>query len=95
MIRTRRVPPRRRTLDDIFAESDELGLLRVAPAATSAPSADQRLITALQNIEAFVRDKGREPDETADDLSEATLAVQLASLRQDKGHAEDLLTGIL
>ncbi|MGY4878983.1 GIY-YIG nuclease family protein [Vreelandella aquamarina] len=90
MIRTRREPPKRKTLDDILAEGDELGLLRVAPAATSVPSADQRLITALQNIEAFVRDKGREPDETADDLSEATLAVQLASLRQDKDHAEGL-----
>lgn len=90
MIRTRREPPKRKTLDDIFAEPDDLGLLRVAPSATSAPSADQRLITALQNIEAFVRDKGREPDETADDLSEATLAVQLASLRRDKDHAEGL-----
>lgn len=83
MIRTRREPPKRRTLDDIFAEPDELGLLNVAPPRSSAPSADQRLVATLQGIEAFVTQHGREPQQDAKDLSEATLAVSLAALRRD------------
>jgi hypothetical protein len=90
MIRTRREPPKRRTLDDIFAESDELGLLNVAPPKSSAPSADQRLVATLQGIEAFVTQHGREPQKDAKDLNEATLAVQLAALRSDPAKVEGL-----
>lgn len=90
MIRTRREPPKQRTLDDIFAESDELGLLTVAPPKSSAPSADQRLVASLQGIEAFVTQQGREPQKDAKDLNEATLAVQLAALRGDPAKVEGL-----
>ncbi|WP_299230837.1 GIY-YIG nuclease family protein [uncultured Halomonas sp.] len=90
MIRTRREPPKRRTLDDIFAEPDELGLLKVAPPRSSAPSADQRLVATLQGIEAFVNEQGREPQVDASDLTEATLAVQLAALRSDPAKVEGL-----
>ena len=90
MIRTRREPPKRRTLDDIFAESDELGLLKVAPPKSLAPSADQRLVATLQGIEAFVTQHGREPQKDAKDLNEATLAVQLAALRSDPAKVEGL-----
>jgi hypothetical protein len=90
MIRTRREPPKRRTLDEIFAESDELGLLNVAPPKSSAPSADQRLVATLQNIEAFVTQHGREPQKDAKDLNEATLAVSLSALRSDPAKVEGL-----
>ncbi|CAM3467814.1 GIY-YIG nuclease family protein [Halomonas lysinitropha] len=90
MIRTRREPPKRRSLDDIFAESDELGLLTVAPPRSSAPSSDQRLVATLQNIEAFVTKNGRKPQQDAKDLNEATLAVQLAALRRDLSKVEGL-----
>jgi hypothetical protein len=90
MIRTRREPPKRRTLDDIFAESDELGLLKVAPPKSSAPSADQRLLATLRGIEAFVTQHGREPQKDAKDLNEATLAVQLAALRSDPAKVDGL-----
>jgi hypothetical protein len=90
MIRTRREPPKRRTLDDIFAESDELGLLNVAPPKSSAPSADQRLVATLQGIEGFVTQHGREPQKDAKDINEATLAVHLAALRSDPAKVEGL-----
>ncbi|XKH61344.1 GIY-YIG nuclease family protein [Halomonas sediminis] len=92
MIRTHRDPSKQPTLDDIFDEPDELGLLNVAPRPASTPSADQRLVATLHGIEAFVRDFGREPQQDADDLSEAMLAVQLAALRGNPEHAE-LLVG--
>ncbi|MGM0987756.1 MAG: GIY-YIG nuclease family protein [Pseudomonadota bacterium] len=90
MIRTRREPLKQRTLEDIFAESDELGLLTVAPPRSSAPSADQRLVATLQGIEAFVNEHGREPQEDAKDLKEATLAAHLAALRNDPAKVEGL-----
>lgn len=90
MIRTRREPPKRRTLDDIFAESDELGLLKVAPPRSSAPSSDQRLVATLQDIEAFVTQHEREPQGDSKDLNEATLAVKLAALRSDPAKVEGL-----
>ncbi|MBF7052430.1 GIY-YIG nuclease family protein [Halomonas sp. KAO] len=83
MIRTRREAPKRRTLDDIFATPDELGLLAVTPPKSSAPSADQRMVATLQGIEVFMDTHGREPQEDATDLNEATLAVSLAALRSD------------
>lgn len=91
MIRTRRDPPKRRTLDDIFAEPDELDLLTVAPLRSSTPSADQRLVATLQGIEAFVTQHGYEPQEDAEDLNEATLAVQLAALRSDPAKVKGLV----
>lgn len=87
MIRTRRQPVKRRTLDDIFAEEDTLGLLDVEPAGASAPTADERLIISLQAITAFVSRQGREPYQDADSIDEATLAVQLAALRAKPEHA--------
>ncbi|MCE9666131.1 GIY-YIG nuclease family protein [Halomonas sp. M5N1S17] len=90
MIRTRRELPKRRTLDDIFTESDELGLLKLAPPSPSAPSADQRLVATLQGIEAFVTQHGREPQKDVEDINEATLAVQLAALRSDPAKVEGL-----
>lgn len=90
MIRTRRKLFKRRTLDDIFATPDELGLLNVAPPKSSAPSADQRLVATLQGIEAFVDTHGREPQKEATDLNEATLAVSLAALRSDPAKVKGL-----
>lgn len=90
MIRTRRELTKRRTLDDIFAGPDEMNLLDVAPPRSSAPSADQRLVSMLQNIETFVAENEREPQQDARDLSEASLAVSLAALRRDPAKVEGL-----
>ncbi|WP_301583715.1 GIY-YIG nuclease family protein [Halomonas alkaliantarctica] len=90
MIRTRREPLKRRTLDDIFSDSDELGLLDVSAISSSVPSADQRLVATLKAVESFVTQNEREPDQAADDLSEATLAVHLAALRRDPDHVRAL-----
>ncbi|WP_445012029.1 GIY-YIG nuclease family protein [Vreelandella stevensii] len=90
MIKTRREPLKRRTLDDIFSESDELGLLNVSAISPSVPSADQRLVATLKAVESFVTQNEREPDQAAEDLSEATLAVHLAALRRDPEHVRAL-----
>lgn len=90
MIRTRREPTKRRTLEDIFTEPDDLGLLTVAPPRSSAPSADQRLVATLQGIEAFVTRHGREPEDNPKDLNESTLAVHLGALRRDPAKVEGL-----
>ncbi|MGV2929945.1 GIY-YIG nuclease family protein [Vreelandella venusta] len=90
MIRTRREPLKRRTLDDIFSDSDELGLLDVSAISSSVPSADQRLVATLKAVESFVTQNEREPDQAADDLSEATLAVHLAALRRDPDYVRAL-----
>lgn len=90
MIRTRREPLKRRTLDDVFSDSDELGLLDVSASQSSVPSADQRLVATLQAVESFVKQNEREPDEEADELSEATLGVHLAALRRDPDHVKAL-----
>ncbi|ABA56543.1 conserved hypothetical protein (plasmid) [Nitrosococcus oceani ATCC 19707] len=90
MIRTRREPFKRRTLDDIFAEPDSLGLLDVGPKRAAAPTANQRLVARLQTIAAFVSEQGREPTQNADDLGEATLAVQLSAIRANPEHVAAL-----
>lgn len=90
MIRTRREPRKRRTLDDIFAEEDALGLLDVGAVRASAPTADQRLLASLKAIEAFISKAGREPDRDADDLAEATLAAQLGGIRGNPEHVAAL-----
>jgi len=90
MIRTRRKPPTRRTLDDIFAGDDPLGLLNVTVSRASTPTADERLLSGFQAVEAFVSKNGREPDKDAEDLREATLAVRLAAIRANPEHRDTL-----
>jgi hypothetical protein len=90
MIRTRQEPTKRRTLDDLFAESDEYGLLNVVPKRAAAATADQRLLSSLKKVEAFVTQHGHAPDPKADDLTEASLAVQLTALRENPEHAAAL-----
>ncbi|MBV0932038.1 GIY-YIG nuclease family protein [Marinobacterium weihaiense] len=90
MIRTRREPPTRRTLDDIFSGDDPLGLLNVTASRASAPTADERLLSGFQAVEAFVSENGREPDQDAEDLQEATMAVRLAAIRANPEHRDTL-----
>src|SRR5690554_2259450 len=90
MIRTRREPPTRRTLDDIFSGDDPLGLLNVTASRASAPTVDERLLSGFQAVEAFVSENGREPDQDAEDLQEATLAVRLAAIRANPEHRDTL-----
>lgn len=64
----------RPTLDDIFAENDEFGLLDVKPAAVGrlADHADE---TVLRDVEAFHARHGRLPDADADSHDEMRLGV--------------------
>lgn len=90
MIRTRREPLKRRTLNDIFAEEDHLGLLDVTPKRAGGATADQRLLASLRMVEAFIGQHGREPDSEANNLTEASLAVQLTALRGNSEHVASL-----
>lgn len=64
----------RPTLDEIFAENDEFGLLEVKPAAVArlADHADEAL---LKDVEAFHAKHGRIPDPDADSHDEMRLGV--------------------
>lgn len=90
MIRTRREPLKKRTLEDIFSEDDSMGLLDVQTSASPAATADSRLIETLQAIERFLEDQGREPDSEASELSEATLGVKLLALRNNPEYVRAL-----
>lgn len=64
----------RPTLDEIFAETDEFGLLDVKPAAV-ARLADHADEAVLRDVEAFHAKHGRIPDPDADSHDEMRLGV--------------------
>lgn len=64
----------RPTLDEIFAETDEFGLLDVKPAAV-ARLADHANEVVLKEVEAFHAKHGRIPDPDADSHDEMRLGV--------------------
>jgi hypothetical protein len=78
----------RETLLQILAE-DEYGLLKPAP--ESAPvTADERLLSAFQEIAEFTRENGREPERTPTDMTEAKLAMRLKAIRENEEQAAAL-----
>ncbi len=70
-------------------ESDPLGLLDVKPKASSAISADQRLVDSFEEITAFMQEHGREPAESRN-ISERKLYSRLKGLRENPEKAEAL-----
>jgi hypothetical protein len=76
----------RRTLDDIFTEPDEYGLLDDRPARQPVARIDQ---SRFEEINVFVDTHNREPSSDGD-LSEKTLARRLAAFRNDSNLADSL-----
>lgn len=64
-------------------ESEDADLFKPKPKKHIA-SADDHLIDSFQKITLFVRNYGRLPDPSADDINEAALAVSLNTIRSDK-----------
>ena len=71
----------RPTLDEIFAEPDELGLLNVKPAPTGTRGGD-RSLSALAEVTRFQERHGRLPDPDAKDHDEMRLGTILSGLRR-------------
>jgi hypothetical protein len=90
MIRTRRTPRPRPTLEDILDGPDPLGLLAVAAPRSRPPTSDERLIANFRQIEAFVEREGREPSAEANAFQEAALGTRLKAIRSNPDHAAGL-----
>ncbi|MBY6006658.1 GIY-YIG nuclease family protein [Salipiger bermudensis] len=84
----------RPTLDEIFAEDDEFGLLNVKPRAGGGGAAQDRGLQALRDVMAFQDMHGRLPDPDAFDHDEMRLGSIWESVRQaptEQMRAEDHL----
>ncbi|WP_425073271.1 GIY-YIG nuclease family protein [Sagittula sp. S175] len=82
----------RPTLDEIFAEDDEFGLLNVKSRAGGAGAAQDRGLQALRYVMAFRDQHGRLPDPDAFDHDEMRLGSIWESVRQaptEQMRAED------
>ena len=71
----------RPTLEEIFSEPDEFGLLDVSPGAAGTRSSD-RSFAGLAEVSTFRETHGRLPDADAADHDEMRLGTILARLRQ-------------
>ena len=72
-------------LEDILA-NDPLGLLVVKPKQSNAMTTDQRLVASFEEINAFVREHGREPEKSTD-INERKLFSRLKGLRESDQRA--------
>jgi hypothetical protein len=70
------------SLDDIFNDADEYGLLDVKPRLSPAQSMDARLLEGFVEISEFYRVNQREPD-AKNGMSERKLFKRLEALRAD------------
>lgn len=70
-------------------KDDPLGLLAVKPKASSAMSADERLVASFEEINSFMREHGYEPTASRD-ISERRLYSRLKGLRNNAETAEPL-----
>jgi hypothetical protein len=70
------------SLDDIFNDADEYGLLDVKPRLSPAQSMDARLLEGFVEINEFYRVNQREPD-AQNGMSERKLFKRLEALRAD------------
>lgn len=78
----------REMLLQMLAE-DQYGLLNPAPKRAPV-TADDRLLAAFQEIVEFTRAKGREPERTPTDMTEAKLAMRLKAIRESEEQAAAL-----
>jgi len=67
-------------------KNDPLGLLVVKPKQSNAMSTDQRLVASFEEINAFVREHGREPEKSTD-INERKLFSRLKGLRESDQRA--------
>lgn len=70
-------------------QSDD-GKLFVPPKKKAVVSSDDRLIASFQQITDFVEKNSRPPELESNDMSEATLAARLNSIRSSKKKSDDL-----
>lgn len=78
-----------KSLQDIFDEADEFGLLEVKPHVSHAQSADARLIESFAEINAFYRAHQRAPD-SKNGMNERMLLSRLQGLRDDANKVAQL-----
>lgn len=76
------------TLKAMIAE-DALGLLDL-PVKAQAMTRDERLVAGFREITEFVREHGREPEESASDIAEIKLSFRLEALRGNVEQHEEL-----
>jgi hypothetical protein len=79
----------KKTLQDIFDDADEFGLLDVKPTATSAVAPDERAIAAFQDVNAFYEKHGRLPLKDKG-IQEFTLLSRLETLQNNPEKVEIL-----
>ncbi|WP_119306018.1 GIY-YIG nuclease family protein [Cohaesibacter haloalkalitolerans] len=73
----------RPTLDDIFAENDEYGLLEVNLRSGHSSSTSDHGVGTLKQVGAFFESHGRIPDPDADDLDEMRLGSIWEAIKKD------------
>jgi hypothetical protein len=71
------------TIDDIFSEADDLGLLVVEPLKMHSPAGNLPL-SRLEEINAFYVVHGRPPLPDSEEFKETLLAQRLRALRANK-----------
>lgn len=76
------------TLDDIFNEVDELGLLELKEPKSSIKTEEDRLIDSFEAINTFYQENDREPGR--DSMSEYSLASRLSNFRKDEEQKKTL-----
>lgn len=72
-------------------DDDDLELLKVKPRSSPIEQGEERLISSFQEINAFVTEKGREPDANANDVKEFQLHSRLIGIREDEAKIEKLM----
>lgn len=80
---------KKKTLEDIFNEEDELGLLNVKPKSSPTRNEDERLVASFQEINDFFEKHGREPLQGGG-VQEHSLYSRLKSIREHTQKAEIL-----
>lgn len=80
---------KKKTLQDIFDEEDEFGLLNIKPGASPARNEDERLVASFQEINDFYDKNKREPQEGGS-VQEHQLFSRLKSLRESPQKVEIL-----
>lgn len=73
---------KKKTLDDIFDEEDELGLLDIKPKATTGRNEDERLTASFEELNAFFEKHQREPQPNGG-MQERGLYSRLKGLREN------------
>lgn len=73
----------RPTLEDIFSEPDEFGLLDVQPKADNGTTGSDRRLAVLEEVKAFYEREGRIPDPDALDHEEMRLGTIWQAVHQD------------